>query len=307
MDPDEIEDILGGHGATSSNGHLARLVRAAQAPATIHELAAEDVAVAAFRRSVVVGSAQQRRAFSRFTPLKVAAAAAAFVVVGGGFTAALTHAFTHPAATTKPSATQATQSKAQVSPSRQQVAPSKKDNGQNSKKTPSGSEHSTKVAESGQTKNQDKQNGQGQGKQNGQGQGTLVAPGQVGSVIPASYHGLCLSYSKAISERQSSSAVTTKVSKLQSSKQFLRLAESALNRGLTVPEFCSTILGTKLPSPSVPGFGLNPTSSSGNGNASGSYSNTGDQPTGAGSGSSGSGQSSGGGGIVSAGVPARLP
>ncbi|WP_298211726.1 hypothetical protein [Ferrimicrobium sp.] len=302
MDPDEFENILNGDSDTASETHLARLIRTAQAPATTHELAAEDLAVAAFRRSVVLGSAQRRRVFSRLTPLKVAAAAAAFVVVGGGFTAALTHAFARSGATTRPSVSPATQPKTQPNSPRPQIAPSKENNGPAGQQVPSASEQPTNVA-SGQNKS--KKNSKG--KHNGQGKGMLVTPGQVGSAMPTSYHGLCLSYSKALTDLQGASAPTTRASKLQTSKQFLQLAESALNRGMTVPEFCSMILGTKVPNPSVPGFGLNSSASTGDGNGSGSSSKTGGQPTGARPGPSGSGNNGGGGGIVSAGVPAKLP
>ena len=266
----------GGEG-DGSYAHLARLIQRAQAPATASELAREDLAVAAFRRLAPVRSSRRERVLSRFTPLKVAVAAAAFVVAGGGFTAALTHAFTHapahPTTSTVPAkASDKVGTVSKAASSSNGTSSPKPSTGKGESKTSSGSKTTPSTTGSSQGKKSPDGKQNGKSKQNKQAKGTAIAPGLTGSAVPASYRGLCVSYSKAVTTLQSSSKTATKAPKLQSSQRFLRLAESALNQGLTVPQFCSDILGTKVPSLSLPGSGQGSASATGNGATAGSSS-----------------------------------
>ena len=277
MDPEEIENILNGGEGDGSYAHLARLIQRAQAPATASELAREDLAVAAFRRLAPVRSSRRERVLSRFTPLKVAVAAAAFVVAGGGFTAALTHAFTHapahPTTSTVPAkASDKVGTVSKAASSSNGTSSPKPSTGKGESKTSSGSKTTPSTTGSSQGKKSPDGKQNGKSKQNKQAKGTAIAPGLTGSAVPASYRGLCVSYSKAVTTLQSSSKVATKAPKLQSSQRFLRLAESALNQGLTVPQFCSDILGTKVPSLSLPSSGQGSASATGNGATAGSSS-----------------------------------
>ncbi|WP_276939747.1 hypothetical protein [Ferrimicrobium acidiphilum] len=277
MDPEEIENILNGGEGDGSYAHLARLIQRAQAPATASELAREDLAVAAFRRLAPVRSSRRERVLSRFTPLKVAVAAAAFVVAGGGFTAALTHAFTHapahPTTSTVPAkASDKVGTVSKAASSSNGTSSPKPSTGKGESKTSSGSKTTPSTTGSSQGKKSPDGKQNGKSKQNKQAKGTAIAPGLTGSAVPASYRGLCVSYSKAVTTLQSSSKTATKAPKLQSSQRFLRLAESALNQGLTVPQFCSDILGTKVPSLSLPGSGQGSASATGNGATAGSSS-----------------------------------
>lgn len=307
MDPDEIESILNGGDGDGPYAHLARLVRTAQAPATSSELAREDLAVAAFRHSI--RPLRRERVLSRFTPIKVAAAAAAFIVAGGGFTAALTHAFTHASTnpttnTVKSTPSEKVGSVARAGSSSSQLSTRASTTGSGVPKASKGSS-GTIGSGTGSDNPNGKQNGKG--KHHDQGNGTSIAPGLNGSAVPASYRGLCVSYSKAITALQSSPTPTKKVLKLQSSQRFMRLAESALNQGLTVPQFCSDVLGTKVPNLNLPESGLNSASSTENGSTVGSSSNSKKSDSGGGSNSSGSNQDGGDGGIVSASTPNQLP
>jgi hypothetical protein len=293
LDPEEIENILNGGEGDGSYAHLARLIQRAQAPATASELAREGLAVAAFRRLAPMGSSRRERVLSRFTPLKVAVAAAAFVVAGGGFTAALTHAFTHapthPTTSTvlaKASDKVGTVSKA-ASSSNETSSP-KRSAGEGASKATSASKASPGQAGSNQGKKSPDGKQNGKSKHNNQAKGTAIAPGLTGSAVPASYRGLCVSYSKDVTTLQSSSKTATKAPKLQSSQRFLRLAESALNQGLTVPQFCSDILGTKVPSLSLPSSGQGSASATGNGATAGSSSGSNKSDSGGDSSSSGS-------------------
>lgn len=308
MDPDEIESILGG-GDPLGTSRLAKVIRTARSAPTAAELAREDVDVAAFRREILGRQAQRQRVLSRFTPLKIAAAAAAFVVVGGGFTVALTHTLEHPTTHVVPRQA-ATPTKAQpTSGSRDSKSTGSTGTGSKASSssatgsnTPASGQTSTAVSGGGTSKQ-----GNGNGDGNNQGQGATIAPGLTGSAVPASYRGLCVSYQDASSQAQAVSKSSTEaLHKLQKSTKFMRLAESALNQGLTVPQFCSKILGTSTVSPSVPGFGLNstttPSTNSGSTSTTSAPSNSGDQT---GGGSSGTGRDGGGGGIVSAGIPAK--
>ncbi len=277
MDPEEIENILNGGEGDGSYAHLARLIQRAQAPATASELAREDLAVAAFRRLAPVRYSRRERVLSRFTPLKVAVAAAAFVVAGGGFTAALTHAFTHapahPTTSTVPAkASDKVGTVSKAASSSNGTSSPKPSTGKGESKTSSGSKTTPSTTGSSQGKKSPDGKQNGKSKQNKQAKGTAIAPGLTGSAVPASYRGLCVSYSKAVTTLQSSSKTATKAPKLQSSQRFLRLAESALNQGLTVPQFCSDILGTKVPSLSLPGSGQGSASATGNGATAGSSS-----------------------------------
>lgn len=277
MDPEEIENILNGGEGDGSYAHLARLIQRAQAPATASELAREDLAVAAFRRLAPVRYSRRERVLSRFTPLKVAVAAAAFVVAGGGFTAALTHAFTHapahPTTSTVPAkASDKVGTVSKAASSSNGTSSPKPSTGKGESKTSSGSKTTPSTTGSSQGKKSPDGKQNGKSKQNKQAKGTAIAPGLTGSAVPASYRGLCVSYSKAVTTLQSSSKAATKAPKLQSSQRFLRLAESALNQGLTVPQFCSDILGTKVPSLSLPSSGQGSASATGNGATAGSSS-----------------------------------
>lgn len=296
MDPEEIENILNGGEGDGSYAHLARLIQRAQAPATASELAREDLAVAAFRRLAPVRYSRRERVLSRFTPLKVAVAAAAFVVAGGGFTAALTHAFTHapthPTTSTVPAkASDKVGTVSKAASSSNGTSSPKPSTGKGESKTSSGSKTTPSTTGSSQGKKSPdgKQNGKSkQSSDNKQAKGTAIAPGLAGSAVQASYRGLCVSYSKAVTALQSSSKVATKAPKLQSSQRFLRLAESALNQGLTVPQFCSDILGTKVPSLSLPSSGQGSASATGNGATAGSSSGSNRSDSGGDSSSSGS-------------------
>ena len=298
MDPEEIENILNGGEGDGSYAHLARLIQRAQAPATASELAREDLAVAAFRRLAPVRYSRRERVLSRFTPLKVAVAAAAFVVAGGGFTAALTHAFTHapahPTTSTVPAKASdkvGTVSKAASSSNETSSPKPSTGTGKGESKTSSGSKTTPSTTGSSQGKKSPdgKQNGKSkQSSDSKQAKGTAIAPGLTGSAVQASYRGLCVSYSKAVTTLQSSSKVATKAPKLQSSQRFLRLAENALNQGLTVPQFCSDILGTKVPSLSLPSSGQGSASATGNGATAGSSSGSNRSDSGGDSSSSGS-------------------
>ena len=296
MDPEKIENILNGGEGDGSYAHLARLIQRAQAPATASELAREDLAVAAFRRLAPVRYSRRERVLSRFTPLKVAVAAAAFVVAGGGFTAALTHAFTHapthPTTSTVPAkASDKVGTVSKAASSSNGTSSPKPSTGKGESKTSSGSKTTPSTTGSSQGKKSPdgKQNGKSkQSSDNKQAKGTAIAPGLTGSAVQASYRGLCVSYSKAVTTLQSSSKVATKAPKLQSSQRFLRLAESALNQGLTVPQFCSDILGTKVPSLSLPSSGQGSASATGNGATAGSSSGSNRSDSGGDSSSSGS-------------------
>lgn len=293
MDPEEIENILNGGEGDGSYAHLARLIQRAQAPATASELAREDLAVAAFRRLAPVRSSRRERVLSRFTPLKVAVAAAAFVVAGGGFTAALTHAFTHapahPTTSTVPAkASDKVGTVSKAASSSNGTSSPKPSTGKGESKTSSGSKTTPSTTGSSQGKKSPDGKQNGKSKQNKQAKGTAIAPGLTGSAVPASYRGLCVSYSKAVTTLQSSSKTATKAPKLQSSQRFLRLAESALNQGLTVPQFCSDILGTKVPSLSLPSSGQGSASATGNGATAGSSSGSNKSDSGGDSSSSGS-------------------
>ena len=293
MDPEEIENILNGGEGDGSYAHLARLIQRAQAPATASELAREDLAVAAFRRLAPVRYSRRERVLSRFTPLKVAVAAAAFVVAGGGFTAALTHAFTHapahPTTSTVPAkASDKVGTVSKAASSSNGTSSPKPSTGKGESKTSSGSKTTPSTTGSSQGKKSPDGKQNGKSKQNKQAKGTAIAPGLTGSAVQASYRGLCVSYSKAVTTLQSSSKVATKAPKLQSSQRFLRLAESALNQGLTVPQFCSDILGTKVPSLSLPSSGQGSASATGNGATAGSSSGSNKSDSGGDSSSSGS-------------------
>lgn len=293
MDPEEIENILNGGEGDGSYAHLARLIQRAQAPATASELAREDLAVAAFRRLAPVRSSRRERVLSRFTPLKVAVAAAAFVVAGGGFTAALTHAFTHapahPTTSTVPAkASDKVGTVSKAASSSNGTSSPKPSTGKGESKTSSGSKTTPSTTGSSQGKKSPDGKQNGKSKQNKQAKGTAIAPGLTGSAVQASYRGLCVSYSKAVTTLQSSSKAATKAPKLQSSQRFLRLAESALNQGLTVPQFCSDILGTKVPSLSLPSSGQGSASATGNGATAGSSSGSNKSDSGGDSSSSGS-------------------
>ena len=305
MDPDEIESILGGDGDRLAMARLAELVRTAQRPPTASELAREDLDLAQYRRTIRQRGVRRQRVLSRFTPVKVAAAAAAFVVVGGGFTVALTHALTRPTIQVAPK--QATVSPRQVKSTNTQggsstglssasKAPGRSDSGQSTSSGDAGGK--------GSDKGQQTKAVHGQGQQ----QGTTVAPGQTGAAVSASYRGLCVSYVKATSQTPvTSDGVSKTLHKLQSSTKFLRLAESALNQGLTVPQFCSQVLGSTKEHPSV--SGLAPTSSAvaNDGLTSKQPSlNSKDKKEGGGK-SSAPVPGTNGGGIVSAGTPAKLP
>lgn len=293
MDPEEIENILNGGEGDGSYAHLARLIQRAQAPATASELAREDLAVAAFRRLAPVRSSRRERVLSRFTPLKVAVAAAAFVVAGGGFTAALTHAFTHapahPTTSTVPAkASDKVGTVSKAASSSNGTSSPKPSTGKGESKTSSGSKTTPSTTGSSQGKKSPDGKQNGKSKQNKQAKGTAIAPGLTGSAVQASYRGLCVSYSKAVTTLQSSSKAATKAPKLQSSQRFLRLAENALNQGLTVPQFCSDILGTKVPSLSLPSSGQGSASATGNGATAGSSSGSNKSDSGGDSSSSGS-------------------
>lgn len=293
MDPEEIENILNGGEGDGSYAHLARLIQRAQAPATASELAREDLAVAAFRRLAPVRYSRRERVLSRFTPLKVAVAAAAFVVAGGGFTAALTHAFTHapahPTTSTVPAkASDKVGTVSKAASSSNGTSSPKPSTGKGESKTSSGSKTTPSTTGSSQGKKSPDGKQNGKSKQNKQAKGTAIAPGLTGSAVQASYRGLCVSYSKAVTTLQSSSKAATKAPKLQSSQRFLRLAENALNQGLTVPQFCSDILGTKVPSLSLPSSGQGSASATGNGATAGSSSGSNKSDSGGDSSSSGS-------------------
>ncbi len=92
--PADVERALGGAGPWPPD--LARLVAAAQAPASPGELAGEDAAVAAFRQARTDSAQPVRRTLARVLAVKVAAGVA-ILAAGGYAVAAATGAVPAPA------------------------------------------------------------------------------------------------------------------------------------------------------------------------------------------------------------------